>query len=219
MGDKKTPRYATLRLVFLRPKGKNQAAIDEISSIISETQEELNIAIAYFTYKPFSDALLHRKKNNMPTRLIINGADIIRPAGARTSELVVAKPLLEILEQSYKWDFEVRSLGFQHGKYQNMHHKFIVSDKTAIWGSVNWTYSALHNNYECMTVSDNQEVILRFRREFEGLWNIAQEVMAHNGKLRAIMCPNCQESYGVDFESYGPFCRFCNHRFSIVEAT
>jgi competence ComEA-like helix-hairpin-helix protein len=52
-----------------------------------------------------------------------------------------------------------------------MHNKFAVIDsKIVITGSYNWTASASTRNDENLLVIDDEEVILRFRKQFENLW-------------------------------------------------
>ena len=100
-----------------------------------------------------------------------------------------------------------------------MHHKFLVTNKVVLFGSVNWTYSALHNNHECLVASKSDWHIRQFWAEFEELWESAHEVYTGRGKLRSMMCPVCESPDGVDFESYGPLCTLCGHRFEVVEST
>jgi len=52
-----------------------------------------------------------------------------------------------------------------------MHNKFAVIDsKIVITGSYNWTASASTRNDENLLVIDDKEVILRFHKQFENLW-------------------------------------------------
>lgn len=97
-----------------------------------------------------------------------------------------------------------------------MHHKFMVSDDVVIFGSVNWTTAALHGNYECLIKTSDIELIEKFIEEFDEIWNQAQELYTDKGQIRRIMCPVCEDSEGVDFESYGPICTYCGHKFNLV---
>ena len=53
----------------------------------------------------------------------------------------------------------------------HMHHKFAVFDsKVLITGSYNWTRSAGNSNYENILISNNGDVITKYKSEFEDLW-------------------------------------------------
>ena len=54
----------------------------------------------------------------------------------------------------------------------HMHHKFAIFDgKQLLNGSFNWTRSASKYNQENILVTDNKELLGKFSREFERLWN------------------------------------------------
>jgi hypothetical protein len=212
---------AAAKPVFLKPSGTGDQVLERTAEIIREEEEAIGIAVAYFSYKPFAEAIIDRRENGRKTFLIINGSDIIRPTGANSSDLVVPKALIQLFENAGAGlDLQIRSLGHRKkGDYQNMHHKFLVTNNIVLFGSVNWTYSALHSNYECLVVSKSDWHIRQFWTEFEDLWGSAHEVYTGRGKLRSMMCPVCESPDGVDFESYGPLCTFCGHRFEVVEST
>ena len=68
----------------------------------------------------------------------------------------------------------VRSLGVSEQSL--MHHKFAVfDDRLVATGSYNWTQSAERANYENLVLLDDQEVVARFKREFQRLWREAKE--------------------------------------------
>ncbi|MFW9930982.1 MAG: phospholipase D-like domain-containing protein [Candidatus Thorarchaeota archaeon] len=204
---------------FLNPNNKNSSdrkkVLIEIISLIDNTKGLLRIAMAYFTYPDIANALIKRTKNGRATNLLLNTSDILRPRNINESEIVISKYLMELIKLNNP--LEIQSLGFQSKKdYSNMHHKFIVSDKTLIFGSLNWTQSALHKNYEVVVLSDSTMMISKFIKEFDSLWKQSQPFFSSKGKIRMIMCPICKSSDGVDFESFGPFCLFCNHHFKVV---
>ncbi|MCD9024958.1 phospholipase D-like domain-containing protein [Cohnella silvisoli] len=204
-----------MKLIFLRPEIPNEA-LDEIVSMINRTRGVLRVAVAYFTHPTIAQALISRKINGFSTQLLINTSDILRPIDIGT-EIVISKQLFDVInEANYDSELQIRSLGIRaKGKYQNMHHKFMVSDDELIFGSVNWTYAAIHNNFECLAMTNDKKYINEFISEFEALWVVAQELYTNNGQLRSIMCPKCQDSEGVDFESYGLICTFCGHEFKL----
>ncbi|MCU4175153.1 phospholipase D-like domain-containing protein [Carboxylicivirga sp. N1Y90] len=53
----------------------------------------------------------------------------------------------------------------------HMHNKFAIFDEaTLITGSYNWTRSAAEHNQENIIVTNEQQLIVQFRKEFERLW-------------------------------------------------
>jgi phosphatidylserine/phosphatidylglycerophosphate/cardiolipin synthase-like enzyme len=210
---------AIVDLLFLRPGNEDAAkALGLLRSIISETDGEVCIAVAYFSHQLLVDEVIQRKKQGRVTHLLLNSADFLRPSSAKETEVVMAQPVIDLLNAADQTLLEVRTLGQASGKYQNMHHKFVVTDSAAAFGSVNWTKSALAQNYELLAISRDAGLISQFRLEFEALWNVAQEMYTTEGRLRRIMCPICREDSGVDFESYGPLCTLCGHRFRVVSS-
>jgi phosphatidylserine/phosphatidylglycerophosphate/cardiolipin synthase-like enzyme len=208
-----------MRTIFLRPGSySTQDAINEINEMINTTAEDLNIAIAYLTYQPLIKALIERTKLNMKTKLILNTSDLLRPINPLESEIVISKDLIELINISQKYtNLEIKSLGVTtKKKYQNMHHKYVVSEERVIFGSLNWTNAAFNNNYECIYTCQDITVIDDFLSEFYYMWESAQNIHTAFGKIRGIICPKCESSDGVDFESYGPFCTFCGHKFIVM---
>jgi phosphatidylserine/phosphatidylglycerophosphate/cardiolipin synthase-like enzyme len=206
-----------MRTIFLRPGNANTEALDEILSVINYEDDIILVAVAYFTHPDIATALIERTRMNRRTRLLLNTSDIIRPVGAN-SEIIISKELLKVINSAdYRSTLEIRSLGLRaRGKYQNMHHKFMVTRNKVIFGSVNWTTAALNNNYECLVTSTEKSIIAEFWNEFIEIWEGAQELYTNKGQLRRIICPECEESDGVDFESFGPICTYCGHKFKVI---
>lgn len=205
-----------MKIIFLRPGVENEA-LNEIISVINNSERIIRVAVAYFTHPQIATALMNRNKQGRRTHFLLNTSDIIRPVGA-SSEIVVSKELMNVInEADYNTELKIKSLGLRsRGRYQNMHHKFMVSDDVVIFGSVNWTTAALHGNYECLIKTSDIELIGKFIEEFDEIWNHAQELYTDKGQIRRIMCPLCEDSEGVDFESYGPICTYCGHKFNLV---
>src|SRR5262249_20809001 len=157
-------------LLFLRPGSEEAAkAIGLLRSLISDSEETVRVAVAYLTHQLLIQEIIQRKRHRRVTYLLLNGSDFLRPVGAEP-EVVVAQSVIDLLTAADDGLFEVRTLGQASGKYQNMHHKFIVTDSAVAFGSVNWTKSALANNYEAFAISNDAALIAKFRQEFDTLW-------------------------------------------------
>lgn len=199
---------------FLKP-GNNKKTIDNLSNIFME-DSDLHIAVAYFNNEYFADLIIERAKKKQKTLLILNTSDLIRPKEAGKSEIVISKALIKILKHEGNYIF-CKSLGLRVlGNYQNMHHKFIFTKNKLFFGSLNLTDAAINRNFESLLETDNKFIIKDFYSEFGKLWNIGSELYSdRDGKLRSIMCPKCENSDGVDFESFGPICHLCGYNFIV----
>ncbi|MFY0481383.1 phospholipase D-like domain-containing protein [Flavobacterium sp. PLA-1-15] len=199
---------------FLKP-GDNKIIIENLSNLFLE-DSDLHIAVAYFNSEYFADLIIERAKKKQKTLLILNTSDLIRPKEAGKSEIVISKALIKILKHEGNYIF-CKSLGLRVlGNYQNMHHKFIFTKNKLFFGSLNLTDAAINRNFESLLETDNKFLIKDFYSEFGKLWNIGSELYSdRDGKLRSIMCPKCENSDGVDFESFGPICHMCGYNFIV----
>jgi phosphatidylserine/phosphatidylglycerophosphate/cardiolipin synthase-like enzyme len=199
---------------FLKP-GDNKIVIENLSNLFLE-ESDLHIAVAYFNSEYFADLIIERAKKKLKTLLILNTSDLIRPKEAGKSEIVISKALIKILRNEGDYIF-CKSLGLRIlGNYQNMHHKFILTKNKLFFGSLNLTDAAVNRNFESLIETDDKFLIKDFHSEFGKLWNIGSELYSdRDGKLRSIMCPKCENSDSVDFESFGPFCHMCGYKFII----
>lgn len=205
-----------MKTYFLKP-GDDNMLKQELTNLF-KLNGNLHIAVAYFNNEYFSDLIIERAKQKLKTFLILNTSDIVRPKEAGESEIVISKALFNIIKSEYldKYIF-CKSLGVKiTGNYQNMHHKFIFNKDKIFVGSLNLTDAALHRNFESIIEIDDRITINKFYKEFEVLWNSSSEILTNeSGKLRSIMCPKCETSECVDFESCGPFCFNCGYKFII----
>lgn len=65
----------------------------------------------------------------------------------------------------------------RQGAGSKMHHKFAVLDgRVALAGSYNWTLESEDHNFENLLVVREPAAVETFRREFEALWEAAEEV-------------------------------------------
>ncbi|KAF9999844.1 hypothetical protein BGZ80_003316 [Entomortierella chlamydospora] len=57
------------------------------------------------------------------------------------------------------------------GSPSYMHHKYaIIDDELVLFGSYNWTKGARFHNREDLTLTNSQNAVQSFKREFEKLW-------------------------------------------------
>jgi phosphatidylserine/phosphatidylglycerophosphate/cardiolipin synthase-like enzyme len=203
-----------MKIHFLKP-GENKMLIKNLSNLFLE-DSDLYIAVAYFNSEYFADLIIERAKKKQKTLLILNTSDLIRPKEAGKSEIVISKALIKLLKYEGDYIF-CKSLGLRTlGNYQNMHHKFLFTKSKLFFGSLNLTDAAINRNFESLIETDNKFLIKEFHSEFGELWNIGSELYTNrDGNLRSIMCPKCENSDSVDFESFGPVCHMCGYNFII----
>lgn len=209
-----------MQIIFLDPSRQTEPrVINELKEIILHTHGVLRIAVAYFTHPVLAQTLIKRIEDGKTTLLLVNSSDLLRPTSPQETEIVVSKDLLSVLNLSHCGigPLYAKSLGTRtQTQYQNMHHKFVVSNEKVIFGSLNWTKSALQHNYEFISISTDSNVIEKFMAEFTKMWEQAFDVLTNKTGIRIIACPICNEQWGIDFESYGPFCVYCGHKFKVV---
>jgi phosphatidylserine/phosphatidylglycerophosphate/cardiolipin synthase-like enzyme len=57
------------------------------------------------------------------------------------------------------------------GRYDLMHHKFVVRDGDAVWtGSTNWTLDSWQREENVLLTVDNRDVATAYATDFDGLW-------------------------------------------------
>lgn len=130
----------------------------KIIPLLNDAQNEVVIAMAWFTSSELFDALLSCLKRSVNVELIIldNGINYMYYA-PDFNLLIEAGGHLRIADSS---------VGF-------MHHKFCVIDnKIAITGSYNWTYYAETRNVENIVITDNMEIVNLYLTEYKRLANL-----------------------------------------------
>jgi phosphatidylserine/phosphatidylglycerophosphate/cardiolipin synthase-like enzyme len=126
---------------------------------IEAARRSIDIAVYNFTSKELAEALYAAKGRGVQIRILVDQEN--------SEEGFVIRGLR-------RHSLPVRTLGVQEQSL--MHHKFAVfDDRLVATGSYNWTQSAEHANYENLVVLDDPEVIGRFQREFNRLWQNAKE--------------------------------------------
>jgi phosphatidylserine/phosphatidylglycerophosphate/cardiolipin synthase-like enzyme len=206
-------------LFFLRPGSKeNLEILEQIEFNILDDMNELCIAVAYFTEPRLTNALIKRHELGYKTRLILNTSDILRVDKSGSAAGAAPGNILRLLmlnkDPENTW---IRSLGRKdNAKYENMHHKFLVSTHYVYFGSLNWTRAALNNNFEVMYVSRDIDIVEEFRFEFNHLWNVSENICVVDGnRITGLQCSNCGKSDWIDVNSAGYYCGMCGESFSL----
>ena len=127
---------------------------NEILSLISKTEHELKIALAWFTNSKLLDEVLMLIEKGIDVTIILNYDQI--NCGEYSLDW---NRFIELGGKLYFWNS--KSL---------MHNKFVIlDDKFVINGSFNWTYNAEYRNAENITISENKQLISKFTIQFNKL--------------------------------------------------
>jgi hypothetical protein len=125
----------------------------ELLGALETTENQLRIAVAWFTNSALFDLLLEKLNNGVQIELVIiddyiNNGDF-------------GLDFQEFIDKGGK---------LYYGREENpMHHKFCVIDNRILFtGSYNWTYYAENKNIEnIVKFEENQEIINIYSKEFD----------------------------------------------------
>ena len=127
---------------------------------IRQSRQQIDVAVYQFTSTDLAEGLIAAKRRGVRVRVLIDRER--STAGGAALRVLRAKGV------------EVRQLGVPEQSL--MHHKFAVFDgRLLATGSYNWTRSAERANYENLVLTEDRALVARFRREFQRLWQKAQE--------------------------------------------
>jgi phosphatidylserine/phosphatidylglycerophosphate/cardiolipin synthase-like enzyme len=127
---------------------------------IRESRQQIDVAVYHLTSMELAQALTAAKNRGVRVRVLTD-----------QERATSGGPAIRILREK---GVEVRSLGVSEQSL--MHHKFAVFDERVVaTGSYNWTNTAERANYETLVLLDDRDVVTRFTREFQRLWQDAKD--------------------------------------------
>ena len=136
-----------------------QGGIYKIIDLIKNAEESVKVASFSFTHEELADELLKADINGINVSVLIER----RQRNVQNSQYTRLK------------DFGV-DIKVDGNKY-NMHHKFIIIDnKIVVTGSPNYSFSGFNRNDENMLIIYNENLALRFVREFDRLFGEGEVV-------------------------------------------
>jgi phosphatidylserine/phosphatidylglycerophosphate/cardiolipin synthase-like enzyme len=209
-----------MKIFFLKPRNNvNDKSIAELLKIINNDGELIRIAISYFVHLKISEAIIGRCYLQRKTRILFNANDLIRPCGTQNQKMSISFSQIELFKSQLKQSkyLEIRIAGEKTDKvYENMHHKYIVSNNKLIYGSPNWTDKSFNNSYEFLVLTKEKSYITKFQEEFDEIWKIAKKTKVNIESIISIYCPLCNNQEAVNLNDQNPYCKFCNYSFSII---
>jgi hypothetical protein len=144
--------YAKAEVLF-SPKGSIKVTI--LKTIIS-SEETIDVAAFTFTSGDIAEALYNAKERGVKIRLVIDQRQDKRHY-----------PVLEFLkEEGFDLQFLKGNIG------GSMNNTFAIFDgKLLVTGSYNWTEYSEKFNYENVIFIDDSDVIGKYKKEFDSLYN------------------------------------------------
>jgi hypothetical protein len=132
---------------------------DEISKYLREADNDIVIAIAWFTDASLFNILRNKASTGVKIKLLYLDDDINKNSSFNIKQL-----------EEYKTKTQLFPITQDLHPNNIMHNKFCVIDgKHAITGSYNWTYRAKSNDENIIVFSDNTEFASRYLKEFDNL--------------------------------------------------
>ena len=120
---------------------------------INSTQNILKICVFTISENEITDAILNCFKRGKQVRIITDN-DKLNDLGSDVRRLANAGIPVKV-----------------DGTRNHMHHKFCVIDnKTLLTGSYNWTKSAAHYNQENILLTEDENSVKSYLKEFDKLW-------------------------------------------------
>ncbi len=131
-----------------------------IEEVLKQAKQSVDVAAFNLTYDPLRDLLMELARKNIAIHIFAEDASL-------ASEGSDLRELNGVSNIEVKID----------GPESLMHHKFmIIDDGIVINGSMNFTRSAVHRNFENIMIVRNPEITRFFVDEFELLWTVGQEL-------------------------------------------
>lgn len=147
---------------YLLPKEKD-TALKAIFKKIDLAKSTINISIYNFTHKKIAKKLKNAAKRGVKIEIIFDEKSVRQKQGKSMLYYLAKYKNITV----YKLKGKLANSKKYHGI---MHMKMAVIDnKTIIFGSANWTYSAFSNNYELLYVNQNYAIAKKFNKYFESL--------------------------------------------------
>lgn len=185
--------------VGFSPQKELTGYLEELVTLIDQTQQTLDICIYSIDSYDVYLALKRAVARSVQVRMLYEGA-----AEDKNQTGVTVSYKLEEIGVDVKYVNKIN------------HHKFIVSDNSKmITASANWNSDANWVNDENYVSLADAEILLRYRAEFELLWNNSREF--GNARVYSVVTPASLLSAITDNADIDAFFTSSNYRTYISE--
>lgn len=157
-----------------------------IARQLSQSQRSIDLALFVFSDQRIANQIQAQTTKGIRIRTLVESTFIYRNYSEALDMLGIALPShrCKIEQGNQPWPSPISTVGFpQLPPGDKLHHKFAILDnKAVIIGSHNWSQAANTQNDEALLIIENATVAAHFQREFERLYEQAEE--GHTPKLR-----------------------------------
>ena len=147
---------------YLLPKEKD-AALENIIKKIDQAKLSIHISIYNFTHKKIAKSIKKAAKRGVKVDIIFDEKSVKKKQGKTMLYYLAKYKNITVYTLKGKLSKKKKYHGIMHMKMA------VIDNKTVIFGSANWTYSAFSNNYELLYITKNYTIAKKFEKYFEKL--------------------------------------------------
>jgi len=147
---------------YLLPKEKD-VALTAIFKKIDLAKSTIHISIYNFTHKKIAKKLKNAAKRGVKIEIIFDEKSVRQKQGKSMLHYLAKYKNITVYKLKGKLAKSKKYHGIMHLKMA------VIDNKTVIFGSANWTYSAFSNNYELLYINQNYAIAKKFEKYFKGL--------------------------------------------------
>jgi len=149
--------------IFFMPKDSKKA-MKTLLKELDLAKNEINVAIYSFTHKEIAKKLKNASKRGVKVKIIFD--DESNTDRNRRSQIGNLAKIKSIKTRVIKGK-QAKSKRY----FGKMHNKFIIIDnKTVIFGSANFSYSAFGKNYEILYIEKDYALAKKFNSYFDKMF-------------------------------------------------
>ena len=144
---------------YFCPEDCQEEGINKIINLVKKANKSVKVAAFSFTHEELADELV---------KADIKGLDV---------SILVERRQRNVMNSQYS---RLKDFGIDikvDGNKNNMHHKFVIIDNSiVITGSPNFSWSGFNRNDENMLIIYDENLALKYRNEFDGLYDDGEVV-------------------------------------------
>lgn len=153
---------STQESFYFLPKEKDKA-LKNLYKKIDTANASIFISIYSFTHKDIAKKLKNAAKRGVKIEIIFDNKSTKKKQGKSMLFYLAKYKNITIYKLKGKLSKNKNYHGIMHMKMA------VIDNKTVIFGSANWTYSAFSNNYELLYIKQDYAIAKKFKKHFEVL--------------------------------------------------